>query len=160
VKLQSSVIRLEAWLQEELAAQERMVELLERQEQAIRNSDDPGLKAAGKDLDLELTSQPRRAARRGVLLAELANAMGIAPTALTLSHVADHAEANGINPTRLRTLREEIRSAAANVLRRGRRVASLARYHQGLLSELMGVLFEDPERDIHSEEPRLLDAKA
>lgn len=169
MKLASIIIRLEAWLQEELAGQERLEALLSRQEAAIRSSDDEALAEAGKAVDAELAGQPRRTTKRSLLLAELANALGVAPSSLTLSDIADRADAAGIDTTRLRRMREKVRDKTAAVLKRGRRVAALARYHQSLLSELMGILF-DPDGSAGpggargsgsiGERPHLIDAEA
>ena len=89
-----------------------------------------------------------------------ANALGIAPTALTVTEIADRADTYGVDTTRLRRLREDVREEAAAVLKRGRRVASLARYHQGLLNELMGILFDQPGATLTDGRPHLLDAEA
>ncbi len=163
MNLESIIIRLEAWLQEELAGQERLDTLLSQQEAAIRRSDDAALAEAGKAVDAELAGQPRRAAKRSLLLAELANTLGVAPTALTLTDIADRADTYGVDTTRLRRLRETARDKTAAVLKRGRRVAALARYHQSLLSELMGILF-DPTGSAGpggtGERPHLIDAEA
>ena len=72
---------------------------------------------------------------------------GVAAETLTLTSIADRADAEGVATSGLRQLREELRSAGALVLRKGRRIAAMARYHQGLLAEIMGVLLANPTGD-------------
>ena len=45
----------------------------------------------------------------------------------------------------LSQLRRELRDAVAGVLKLNRRIATLARYHQGLLGEVLGVLADASE---------------
>ncbi len=140
MKVQALLIRLEAWLQSELAAQERLLPLVEAQEKAIRAADDAGLARASAALEQELASQPARGRARAELCAALAAAWGVATRSLTLGSIVARAAESGLDAARLQVKREELKAAVARVAERGRRVATLARHHQHLLSELVAAL--------------------
>ena len=112
MKLASAIIALESWLQEELAAQGRLARLLERQEAAIRNGDDPALELASSELEAELASQPRRAQKRGLILSDLASRWGLPARSMKLSEISSHAAHDGVPTDRLEKLRGEVRGVA------------------------------------------------
>lgn len=156
--LQALVHRTEAWLREEIAAQSRLAAALDAQERAIRGGDATALADAARALDAELRGGMPREGRRRDLARELARATGARAETLTLTAIADRAAAAGVETGGLVRLREELRLTTASTLRRGRRLAALARYHQGLLNELFLVLAGDAQGN----EPRvtLVDATA
>ena len=75
----------------------------------------------------------------------------------TLGALCAFLESRGADVSRLRERREELRAAAAAVVRAGRRLAAIARYHGGLLEELCAALVR---REIPNEEGVLVDAEA
>lgn len=133
-------IQLIAWIQEEIAAQRRLDEILAEQERAIREVDTEGMLASGQDVQTELRTTAGRERRRAQLMGELARAWGIDPRALTLKSAASRLGDDSREAGTLLRQRDELRKAAADVARRGRRIASLARYHAGLFDELMNTL--------------------
>lgn len=140
MKLQALLIRLEAWLQAELAAQHRLLPLVEAQEQAIRGADDAALARASEALERELAGEPARSRARGELFDGLAAAWGVASRSLTFGSIVQRAEEAGLDPARLQARRLELKDAVVRVAERGRRVATLARHHQSMLGELLGTL--------------------
>lgn len=133
-------IRLTAWLQEEIAAQGRLDAVLAEQERAIGAVDTAAILATGEAVQTELRTASGRERRRAALMADLGRAWGVDPRALTLTSVAMRLGAGSREGELLLRQRAEVRAVAAEVARRGRRIASLARYHAGLFGELMGAL--------------------
>ena len=142
--LTSLTIQTEAWVQEEIAAQRKLLEILGRTEQAARSGASAALAQSGAELEAALALAPARSARRGALLGKLAPALGLPASAVTLSKLASRLAAdglaNGINGERLNTLRQELREVVAAVARTGRRLGALARYHSALSEELCALL--------------------
>ena len=154
-------IQAEAWAQEELHAQRELLALLERQERAIRAGSTEEIVATTAELDRGLARTPARDARRRALLARM-EASSVAPRddrakPATLGALCAILEAHGVDVSRLRQRREELRGAVAEVVRAGRRLAAIARYHGGLLEELCAALVR---RETPSEEGVLVDAEA
>jgi hypothetical protein len=153
------MIRLEAWIQEELGVQARMIELLDAQEKAIVAGDGPRLFELGAEMDDELRAKPVKSKTRNALLTGFAREWNVLPETLTLSSIADRCEQGGLSVERLRTLRGELRRSTAELLKVGRRIVSLAKYHQGLLSELRESLFTDLEERVPGGGAHLIDAR-
>lgn len=143
--VRSLVIQTEAWAREELAAQKRLLDVLVAQEQAIAASDTGALVSSGEAVHAELATGPARDRRRRALATALAGHWAVPKDTLTLGVIAERAAGDGLDVSSLRKLRGELRELSARVLRRGRRIAALARYHQGFLNELLQLLDRDPE---------------
>lgn len=143
--VQSLVIQTEAWAREELAAQGRLLAVLEAQERAIAANDTQALVESGAAVQAELATGPTRERRRRALTQALAAQWAVPKDALTLGVIAERAASDGIDTAALRKLRGELRDVSARVLRRGRRIAALARYHQGFLNELLQLLDRNAE---------------
>lgn len=132
--------RLQAWLQEELGAVQRLRDLLLAEERAIRAADAAALADAARRVEEEMRGGAARERRRAELVRAFGRALEVDPRALSVTSIAlrlgeGTPEAEGV----LR-LRAELRPVAADVARLGRRIASLARYHEGFFAELMGTL--------------------
>ena len=136
-------IQLEAWLQEELAAQTRLAAVLEGLERAVRSGQTVGLAEAGVGLERELAGAPAREVRRRVLLGRIGGALALPPQAWNLTRLCARLSEENIETTRLAHLRGELRTTVAGVARVSRRLAAVARYHQGLLDELCQTLVAD-----------------
>ena len=147
MQLEAHLIQLEAWTQTEIAAQERMLALLADQEAAIGAGQSADLAASSKAIEAELCRGPRRERERAQLMRRIATTLGVAPDVLTLSSIVERAENTGVGAERLAGRRDELRRATAAVLNKGRQIASLARYHTGLMEELMQLLIEDSVTD-------------
>jgi hypothetical protein len=158
--LQALVHRTEAWLREEIGAQGRLAVVLDAQERAIRDGNAAALAESAGTLDIELRAGMPREGRRRELARELARVTGAQAETLTLTTIAERAAAAGADTLGLVRLREELRGATASTLRRGRRLAALARYHQGLLNELFLVLAGSPEGGRSEARVTLVDATA
>ena len=132
--------RLIAWLQEELGAEQRLRALLEDEERAIRAVDTAALNAAAALVEEEVRGSVARERRRTELMRAFGRAFGADPRALSLTRLAERLGAGTREAEAVLQLRGELRQAAAEVSRLGRRIASLARYHDKLFAELMGTL--------------------
>ena len=163
MKLATHLVRLEAWLQSELTAQQRLLEHVTTQEAAIQAADDAQLARASAALEAELATQPARGRVRADLFAALGAAWGVAPRSLTIGSVIRRAEEAGLggefHVERLRERRDELRAMTERVAERGRRVAALARQHQDLLAQVMVVLFTDGRTGEPYGAARLVDAQ-
>jgi len=154
--LRSALIRLDAWIQEETEAKKRLLGVLDRQHDAIAANDTAGIIDTGLALEEELSSNPRREKRRRELASELGRTWGVAGSTLTLGSILERAQGDGIETDKLARSRAELRDAASRVLRRGRRIAALAKYHQGFLEELLSALTDGTARE---GSPALLDTR-
>jgi len=140
MKLRRHIFQLQAWAKDELEAQHRVLVVLQAQEEAIRQGQTAEVKSCGEDLERELPGGATRERQRSQVIAELARAFGVPAHALTLSSIAERAEAAREDVTGLRRLRDELRDCVAAVVKTGRRIAALARYHQDVLGDLLQIL--------------------
>ena len=105
--------------------------------------------------------------KRQDLTKALAQNWNVAPETLTLRSIVERAECAGLSTSGLGRLRTDLRRICAGIHKKGRSIASLARFHQrprqdegrqghqregadrgeGDLNELDRVLFQDQERD-------------
>lgn len=155
--LESDLVQLEAWAQEELCAQTALEAALRSQEQAIRAGSTADLLAASEAVRAATQRNALREKRRVAGLRALARRFGVAPETLTLASIAERVEVAGLDASRLRRTRAELRDVAASALRRGRRVASLARQHRSLVDELFRTLAgERPDEGPGSSEDALV----
>jgi len=149
-------IQLEAWVQEEIAAQSKLAHTLAALDVAVRGGDAAALARSGTELEAELAMVPAREARRRALLGRLGTALGVAPKQLTLTRLAARLEEERHDTARLTGLRNELRTVVAGVVRTARRLAAVAHYHQGLLDELCATLAGNT---VGAESGRLVDAR-
>jgi FlgN protein len=156
IPLQSLLNALQAWAQEELGGQRRMLLLIERQEQALCANDPAGLAAATAALEPELAAQGERVGKRQRIFAALAAHWQADPEALSLSSIL---ERSGEQPG-LAKLRKELHSSTTGLLRRNRRFAALAAAHRRLVEELVEALLEIKDPSSHARGGALVDAQA
>lgn len=133
-------IQAEAWLQEELGAQQAMRAELEGLEAATRTGSSVELEARAGALGTLLGRAGARDVRRQAMLQKLAHAMGLSAGEVTLTKLAARLAAGGAETQRLDALRQELRAEVEDVLRLSRRLSALAQYHRGVLEELCQVL--------------------
>lgn len=151
------VRQLESYVQEEIGAQSRTIELLNTQQIALRDASAKGIEAGSRDLELAIRAAGQRAQRRIELVRRLALAWSVAPQTLTLSSIAERAGPDG---DRLRRLRDELRQVTARVARSSRLAGALASAHQRLLKEALDVILPKHEDGTTSQSGRLVDAEA
>ena len=156
MNLTSLVIQLDAWAREELAAQKELAGALGKQEQAIAKNDADAMVASGDAVEALLKRGPVRERRRRDLMDKLSRVFGVAADTLTLGSIAQRAADQGVSVDNLLAVREELRKESALVLRTGRRIASLARYHQAFLGEVLRIMAPG---EGEADEPVLLDAR-
>ena len=152
----SLVIQLDAWAREELAGQKALSATLAEQERAVSANDAAALAEAAQKVEALLKRGPARERRRRELLGRLGEAFGVQPETLTLTSILERAASEGVAVEGLRSVRDELRKESALVLRTGRRIAALARYHQAFLAEVLRILA--PAED-ESSQPVLFDAR-
>jgi hypothetical protein len=156
IPLQSLLNALQAWAQEELAGQRRLLALIERQEQALCANDPTGLAAATAALEPELAAQAERVGKRQRIFAALAQRWQADPEALSLASIL---ERSGAQPG-LAKLREELRRSTSELLRRNRRFSALAFAHRRLVEELVEALLEIKDPSSGARAGALVDAQA
>lgn len=146
IPLQSLVNALQAWAQEELAGQRRILELVARQEQALCANDTHALLEATQALEPELKTQSERAERRRRLFAKLAAHWHVDAEALSIGSILERCGGHA----GLAHLREELRRSSSELVRRNRRFAALAGAQRRLIEELVaGLLQQDDPRALH-----------
>ena len=160
MKLDRQLQQLAAWAKDESEAQARLLTLLTAQEDAVRRGHTADVRISGEALERELPGGAEREHRRSRVIAELARALRVPAETLTLSSIAERAGAAGADVTTLRKQRDELRSNVAAVVRTGRRIAALARYHQDVLADLMHVLSSSGMEDHAPQDGALVDAEA
>ena len=140
MNLRRQTLALETCLRDELSGKAAQCACLARMESAVRSADPGLLEGAARELLHELEAGIERARTRERVLAQLADALAVAP-----ARVGTVAQALGADGGRLLPLRTELRTACADALARGRRLATLVRAHGTLVEEALGrFLAPDP----------------
>jgi hypothetical protein len=148
--------QLEAYVQEEIGAQTRLVALLEAQERALRVHDAAELLDTTSAIDAELEGSAQRGRRRRELFASLAGLWMVAPSSLTLSSIALRA---GPDAQRLERQKDDLDRAARRVQRLARRSGLVARFHQRLTADVLQALLAAGEEERVDCGGRLVDAE-
>ncbi len=141
--LQSELVQLEAWAQEELASQAELSKALNLQEAAVRAGSTEDLLAGTKAVESATRNNVLRERRRVAGLRTLARRFGVAVETLTLQSISERVAACGLDVSRLDRMRADMRVSVADALRRGRRIASLARQHRSLMDNMFREIAED-----------------
>lgn len=137
--LDGLVPRTEAWVQEELGAQRALLANLRLQQTALEGADLEALEAhvvAGRDL---VRTGPERDRRRRMLLKDFERVWGVSVKSMTLGSICARLGGSG---RRLKRLRDELRDVLRDIARTGQRVRTLARYHQGVILEVVETVVE------------------
>ncbi len=143
IPLQSLLNALQAWAQEELGGQRRIVAIIGRQEAALCANDTRALLDATQELEPEMKSQSERAERRRRLFQKLAAHWQVDAEALSLGSILERSGGHA----GLAALREELRGSTAELVRRNRRFAALAGAQRRMIEELVaGLLQQDDPR--------------
>lgn len=141
--LQSLLNALQAWAQEELAGQRRILALVARQEQALCANDTHALLDATEELEPEMRAQSERAERRRRLFHRIAAHWQVDAEALSIGSILERCGGHA----GLAALREELRSSSNELVRRNRRFGALAGAQRRLIEELVaGLLQQDDPR--------------
>jgi hypothetical protein len=136
--LDGLIPRLEAWVQEELGAQRKLLENLRQQEAALKVLDHDSLDARiaeGRNLRLSAGARERRC---HMLLKDYERVWGISAKALTLGSIATRVGSSG---RRLTLLRKELKETLLEISRVAQRVRTFARFHQGVIHEVVEEVF-------------------
>ena len=137
--LDGLIPRLEAWVQEELNAQRKILLNLKDQERAIQETDLDSLDVQIQDgRNLRAGSEPRDR-RRHMLLKDFERVWSVSAKALTLGSIAARLGSNG---RRLETLRRELKETLKEIGTVAQRVRTFARYHQGVIHEVVEDVLE------------------
>lgn len=148
---------LEAYVQEEIGAQSRLLTLLQAQEAALRSHSALELAAATASLDRELESTHDRARRRQTILESLARKWSVAASSLSLTSVVERVGDEG---ERLARQRGELERATRKVQRLARRNAVAANYHQRLTAEVLQAVLAPQSGGLVTDGGGLVDAEA
>ena len=146
-----------AWAREELEAQQATLDVLERQEQAVRERDLDGVEMTSIAFERLTARAQSRTKRRGQLLRLLADVWQVPVGALTLGSVAERLGPNG---QELAGLRQELRDGAAEVLRRNRQVGALVATFRRVAGEVVELLLTDEDGTSLTTGGALVDAEA
>jgi hypothetical protein len=130
----------EAYAQEELDLQGRLLSALRVQEDALFHGDLPAIRASVQRFDQELCRAPARAARRAELVRRAAAHFRVAPKTLSLASICSRLGADG---ERLARQAVELRAAAQAVASATRRLSALARMHVRLNGDLLDAVLHD-----------------
>lgn len=153
---QSLINALEAWAQEELAGQRRVIATLQRQEDALVANRSGDLLNACQDMDKELRGQSDRNTRRERLFKDFGALFGADHRALSMSSILERTG----TPPRLANIREELRKSTAQLVRKNRRFAALAGAQRKLIEELMAALLEQEDPKALGQGGTLINAEA
>lgn len=126
--------QLEAYVQEELGAQGRLIALLEDQERALLSHERTSIEAVSEALHAQFPASAARSRRREELVGLLAQSWGVAANTLTLSSIVTRAGADG---ERLARQRAELERATRRAQKLARRTAAAARLHSRLSNEIV-----------------------
>ena len=132
--LDGLIPRLEAWVQEELNAQRKLLVNLKQQEVAIKVTDLDTLEssiAEGRSLRSEAGPRDRR---RHMLLKDFERVWGVSMKTLTLGSIAARLGSNG---RRLAILRKELKTTVTEIGQVAQRVRTFARYHKTVIHEVV-----------------------
>jgi hypothetical protein len=149
--------QLEAYVQEEIGGQSRLLALLETQQAALRARGTDELASATRALDAEIDSALRRGQRRRELVTALAKQWGVAEDVLTLSSIVRR---TGDEGDRLSRQKEELERVSTEVQGLARRNGVAARFHQRLEGELLQAVLSPAGGAPLGEGGALVDAQA
>ncbi|MFT6361706.1 MAG: hypothetical protein ACJAZ8_000100 [Planctomycetota bacterium] len=137
--LDGLIPRLEAWVQEELGAQRKLLENLKCQERAIVTTDLDSLdQYIQEGRDLRAKSGPRDR-RRHMLLKDFERVWSVSAKAMTLGSIVARLGSNG---RRLDILRRDLKTTLKEIGGLARRVRTFARYHQSVIHEVVEDVLE------------------
>lgn len=140
--------RLIAAVREDIAAHERILEILGEQEASVRRPADERFQEATAALERELSRVPQRKIRRDRALKGLAAHFGVTSTALTIGSIVERL---GDENSALARDRQRLRELAEEVKRCNRRVATLVRLHRQVTRELIQVVLGPSDgSDVHA----------
>jgi hypothetical protein len=128
---------LETYVQDEVGARQRMIDIVARQEVAVLHGRAVELEQATRDLERELALQVDRASRRQRILTGFGAAWRLSPSVLSLSSIAERI---GPGTERLLTLRRELRDSTATLAKRNRRLAALTTIYRRVLGDVIETL--------------------
>jgi len=140
MNLDTLLIQLQSWAQEETVAQRRLSGVLEALERAVRTGGSEELLRTGLALEESFTGNVGREVRRVDLMGRLGRHWGIAPATLSLTSVIARASAEGRPTSALEKLRDELRVVVLDVTRRAKLLNVVAAQHRGVLADLMNIL--------------------
>jgi hypothetical protein len=148
--------QLEAYVQEEIGAQGRVLAALDQQGAALRSHEPARILESTKALDVEIEAQMRRSSRRTALIEGLAQAWGVAPSSLSLGSIVQRIGDEG---ARLARQRDDLKRAAGEVAKKSRRNGMVARFQHKIASDvLQAVLVPDGQGSLE-EGGTLVDAE-
>ena len=148
--------RLLVAVREDVAAQCRMLRLLEQQEATITRPSSPEFRAATDALEQELERIPFRKGQRDQAFKNLGRAFGVDFKALTLGSIAERL-GSACGP--LEVERILLREAILEVQKVNRRVAALIRMHREITRDVLNAVLGDGSGKTPFEGGTLIDAE-
>ena len=157
MNLPSLWMHLEQWMGEEIAGKRRLAELITEQETALLANRIDDLDRATLAVDAELNRELERSKRRQRIFTLLAKHWGVDAAALTLGSIV---ERGGSDAAAIGSMREELRGAAALVLKKNRRFARFANAHSRLVQDTLALVLHGDETLSHTDSGAVFDARA
>ena len=149
--------QLEALLDEELAARGRTTAVINRQIDTLKSKDREGFADCTRCMEQELSSNAERGQRRAKVVASLAAQWRVAPTALTLTSIANRLGEDG---ERIATKRAALREAVACELWANRRLGTLMRAERQIVRDLLRSIYGEEVEKALDCAGNLVDAEA
>lgn len=157
MNLQSLWLHLEQWMHEEIAGKRKLAELITEQEAALLAHKIDELDRATAAVNVELGRETERSRRRQRIFALLAQHWGVDAAALTLGSIC---ERGGQDADAIARLRDELRDAAALVLRKNRRFARFATAHSRLVQDTLALVLHGDVNALPRDSGAVFDARA
>jgi hypothetical protein len=157
MNMQSLWMHLEQWMQEEIVGKRRLADLITEQESALLANRIDDLDRATHSVDTELARELERSKRRQRIFVLLAKHWEVDAAALTLGSIV---ERGGRDAEAIGRLREELRDAAASVLKKNRRFARFAHAHSRLVQDTLALVLHGDENALLRDSGSVFDARA
>ena len=147
MNLRSTLNHLEAAISQEIQGKADSLAWVQSLEQAVRDNNSTRFEELVKEGGVLCKLGESMARQRTKLIEELGRHWGVAASALTLGGVVRRSGPDG---RRLGQLREELRLAIANVMKRQRRMATLIGMHSRINADVMQIMLGcDSHKEVH-----------
>jgi len=157
MNLARTLNQLGGYVQDEVSARRRTLNLLEEQEAGIRANDPHATAEAVHKLEREMGTNAARVRRRSQLLGELSQAWNVPADLLSLGSIV---ERGGAAAAHIAPLRAELRSITAVVIQKNRLLNSLIGMHRRVIRDVIEYVLEDERGAVMNGAGTLIDAEA
>ncbi len=149
--------QLEAHLQEEIGAQDRLFLVLSQHELALHGGRPPQNLHGAREFESEMAAAQVRGARRRALVSEVGRALSLPESKWTLESIVARGGELGLTTDRLGRQREDLRRSLAQVQRCARRCDRATKVQRALLAASLEALVGSRDARAHAEAGCLVD---